>query len=218
MTVTRSHVSLVAVLGLLAVCAFSDASLDATAAEEPAEPKLIPVEAKTIAARQESLSQSGPEGAKLVAYLDCGSQLVSTTTDEVTISWVSGAAYKFPSEAKDVLPTQPIIFFDASQVPFEIDGLKRTEHYLVGLTWWDYDDGQRTQSVVVGSPDGRLVRLAVPAIRLPNYTSDGQLPAELRFRLPATFAREGKMRLTVRAVTGANVVISELWIWQLGQP
>jgi len=198
-------------LGLwLAVCA----SLGA-AAEDAPEPKLIPVDPKTISAREKSLADAAPEGAKLVAYLDCGAQRESTTSDAVKIALVQGKPYRFPSEAEGVLATQPVIFFHEQEVSFALSGLDRTKRYLAGLTWWDYDDGGRTQSVVVASPDRRRVRLAVTAIRLPNYTTDEQLPAEKRFQLPVTFARDGQMQLTVLHVTGANAVVSELWIWEM---
>jgi hypothetical protein len=186
-----------------------------TAAEESTEPKLIPVDPKVIAAREKSLVKAAPEGAKLVAYLDCGTQRQSVTTDRVKIALTQGNPHLFRSEAKDAAPTEPTIFFHESQVVFKITGLDRTGRYLAELSWWDYDDGSRSQSVVVGSPDSRLVRLAVSAIRLPNYETDAQMPARRRFSLPATFARDGEMQLTVRRVTGANAVISELWIWQI---
>jgi hypothetical protein len=185
------------------------------AAEDPDEPKLIPVDPKTIAARERSLAQAAPEGAKLVAYLDCGAQRESTTTDAVKIALVQGKPYRFPSEVKDVPPTQPVIFFHEREVVFTLKGIDRGKRYLAGLTWWDYDDGGRTQSVVVASPDRRRVRLAVTAIRLPDYTTDEQLPAEKRFPLPVTFTRDGQMQLAVLHVTGANAVVSELWIWEM---
>jgi len=206
---------LVAALGVLGACPAFGPGTIASAADDPAELKLVPVDPQTIAAREKSLAESGPDGARLVAYLDCGAQRRSTTSDEVTIEWVRGKPYKFPSEAAGVLPTQPTIFFDEAEVGFKISGVDRTGRYLLGLTWWDYDDSGRTQSVLVGSPDGQFVRLAVTAIRLPNYTSDEQPPAERRFRLPSTFAQDGQVELTVRLVTGANAVVSELWIWQL---
>lgn len=187
----------------------------ASAAEEAQKPELIPVDPAAIAAREKSLTETAPGGATLVAYLDCGTQLQSTTTKRVTVALLSGTAYRFQSEAAGVLPTQPTIFFDTSEVVFRISGLDRAHRYTVGLTWWDYDNGSRSQSVIVGSPDGRLVRLAVPAIRLPSYKDDGQPPAERRFSLPVAFARNGQMQLTVRRDTGANAVISEVWIWQL---
>lgn len=185
------------------------------AEDEAKEPRLIPVDPKTIAEREKWLAKKAPEGATLVAYLNCGTQRESTTSKTVKIALVQGRPYAFQSEAKGVPPTQPTVFFHEQQVVFQLSGLDRGKRYLAGLVWWDYDDGSRTQSVVVGSPDRRLVRLAVTAIRLPNYTTDEQPPAEKRFRLPATFARDGRMQLAVHHVTGANAVVSELWIWQL---
>lgn len=187
----------------------------AGAAEDKPEVKLIPDDPKAVAARVKSLTESAPKGAKLVAYLNCGTQRESIAGKDVKIAWKSGEPYLFRSEAKGVPATQPTIFFDANRVTFELAGLDRSRRYMVGLTWWDYDAGGRTQMVAVGSPDGRLVRMAVAAIGLPNYTATGQLPAERRFSLPVTFARDGRMSLVVQRVTGANAVISELWVWQL---
>ncbi|MFC1597297.1 hypothetical protein ACFL5Q_05080 [Planctomycetota bacterium] len=208
---------LVSVAGTLGLGLTLLSSSVLTAAEDPAELKLIPVDPKVIEAREKSLAKAkaAPEGAELVAYLDCGTQRQSVTTDRVKIALTQGKPYLFRSEAKDVGPTEPTIFFHESQVVFKITGLDRTGRYLAEVSWWDYDDGSRTQSVVVGSADSRLVRLAVPAIRLPNYETDAQMPARRRFSLPATFARGGEMQLTVGCVTGANAVISELWIWQM---
>jgi hypothetical protein len=202
------------VVGLLACTAVGFGSI-AAAAEEAPEAKLIPIDREVIAAREKALADAAPEGAKLVAYLDCGSQRESTTGDAVKIALVQGKPYQFPSEAAGVPPTQPTVFFHEEQIVFKLSGIERGKRYLLGLTWWDYDDGSRTESVLIGSPDARLVRLAITAIRLPNYTTDGQPPAEKRFPLPVTFAREGEMRLIVLGVTGANAVVSELWIWEL---
>jgi len=185
-----------------------------TAADSQAV-KLIPASREAIALREKSLAAKAPKGAKLVAYLDCGTQRESTAAGKVKIACVSGQPYRFPLEAPGDFPTQATIFFDAERVVFEISGLDRTRRYLAGMTWWDYDNGSRTQSVLVGSPDRRLVRLAVPAIRLPNHKVSKQPPAERRFQLPVVFAQEGKLRLVVERIDGANAVISELWIWQL---
>ena len=202
----RLLVAGIAVIGLVA---------SAPAAEEKPAVKLLPDDEKAVAARVKSLTESAPKGASLVAYLNCGTQRLSAVGEDVKIAWKSGEAYIFRSEAKNVPSTQPTIFFDANRVTFELAGLDRSRRYMVGLTWWDYDAGGRTQMVAVGSPDGRLVRMAVPAIGLPNYTVAGQLPAQRQFNLPVTFAREGRMSLVVQRVTGANAVISELWVWQL---
>ena len=179
------------------------------------EPALTAVEVQVIAQRQKALADAAPEGAKLVGYLNCGSHRETTIEGGVKIVCPAGIPYRFPSEAEDVPETGPTIFYDAGMVAFELSGLDRKHRYRVGISWWDFDDNQRTQMVTAGSPDGRLVRIAVPSIRLPNYTTDKQPPAERDFFLPVTFARDGKMQLAVRGVTGANTVISEMWVWQL---
>jgi hypothetical protein len=185
------------------------------AADDAQAVNVIPASREAIAAREKALSEKAPKGAKLVAYLDCGAQRESTTSDKVKVVCVSGKPYRFLSEAPGVPATQATIFFDTEEVVFEIRGLDRARRYLAGMTWWDYDNGNRTQSVVVGSPDGRLVRLAVPAIRLPDYKDSKQLPAERRFQLPVVFSQDGKLRLVVQRVDGANTVIGELWVYQL---
>lgn len=178
-------------------------------------PALIPVEPKVIADREKSLGENGPEGSKLLAYLNCGCQAESTTTETVKITWVPSLVYQFDSEAEEALPTQSTVFFAGNEVVFKITGLDRKKRYMAGLTWWDYDAGARTQSVIVGSPDSRMVRLAVPGIHLPDYEVNKQLPAEKRFILPVSFSRGGEMRLSVRREGSTNAVISELWIWEV---
>jgi hypothetical protein len=106
------------------------------------------------------------------------------------------------------------VAYDTTRVVFEISGLDPRRRYEVGLTWWDYDNGARTQMVTVGSPDRRQVQMAIPAIRLPNFREAQQKPAEKHFSLPVRLASDGKMQLIVHQVTGPNVVISELWVVQ----
>jgi hypothetical protein len=187
----------------------------AAGAEGPQAVELVSENPAAIAARQQALAANAPKGATLAAYLDCGCQRESAGAGPVKIVCLSAKPYRFPVEGVDVPATQATVFFDGEQVVFEIHGLDRKKDYLAGMTWWDYDNGNRTQSVLVGSPDQRLVRLAVPAIRLPDFKDSRLLPAERRFQLPVTFSQDGKLRLVVQRVEGANAVISELWVWQL---
>ena len=71
----------------------------ARAADDPAEVTLLAADADALAARQKSLADAAPEGTKLVAYLDCGTQRESTPSEEVKITWASGKPYRFQSEA-----------------------------------------------------------------------------------------------------------------------
>ncbi|MHB8955049.1 MAG: hypothetical protein ACYC4U_18905, partial [Pirellulaceae bacterium] len=169
---------------------------------------------KVVAQRIKDLEQACADTGKLVAYLNCGSQIKSTPSDGVQLTWVPSQVYLFPSQEAGIPATQASVAYDTTRVVFEITGLDPQRHYDVGLTWWDYDNGQRTQMVTVGSPGHRQVHMAIPAIRLPNFKEAGQKPAEKRFSLPVRLARDGKMQLIVHQVTGANVVISELWIVQ----
>ena len=59
----------------------------ATAAwpQDAKEPALIPVDEKVVAQRIKDLEQACAETGKLVAYLDCGSQIKSTPADGVAV-------------------------------------------------------------------------------------------------------------------------------------
>jgi hypothetical protein len=185
------------------------------AAAENRQSPLAPVDDKAIAERVKSLAKETPEGAKLVAFLDCGVQVETAKNSTVAIKKLKGDAYKFQADEAKVPATQPTVFFDNERVVFELSGIDRTGHYLVGLTWWDFDAGGRVQTVMVASPGNRNVRIAVPTIGLPDFTKSKKLPAQKQFTLPATFAKDGKVQIAVIQAAGANAVISELWVWQL---
>ena len=183
--------------------------------QESKEVALIPVDSQVLVQRKKAVADAYRDKGKLVAFLDCGSQMESTEAGGVKLTWIPGSAYLFPATVEGIPATQASVAFDVSRVVVDICGLHTKQKYEIGLTWWDYDNGARTQMVTVGSVDGRNVHMAIPAIRLPNFKDDRQKPAEKRFRLPVNLARDGKMRLVVQQVTGANAVISELWVAQL---
>jgi hypothetical protein len=188
------------------------ASASAKAAD--AEP-LIPVKPEVLAARQKAISEKAPKGAKLVAYLDCGSQRESQEGGPVKIRSLGGKPYQFPEEAKTLSPTGSTIFFDTAELQFEIAGLDPARRYVGAISWWDFDNSGRTESILVGSPDGRHVRLAVPGIRLPDHQFSKQPPVDRKFPLPTSFAQEGKLRVRVQLHSGANCVAGEIWVWQI---
>lgn len=198
----------------LTVCLVTLASSPVTAADSPQFP-LLPFNEKAVGERIQSLAKEAPEGAKLVAFLDCGAQLETAKDSPVGIKKLKGDAYKFQADEAKVPATQPTIFFGVDRVVFELSGIDRTGGYLVGLTWWDFDASGRAQMVMVASQGNRNVRIAVPTIGLPDFTKSKKLPAQKQFTLPATFAKDGKMQIAVVHAAGANAVISELWIWQL---
>ncbi len=181
-------------------------------AQDPSEPKLIPVEDKVIQSRVEELKKACDDTRQLVAYLDCGTQRESVPAEGVTITWVAGKPYRFASEATDVSETLSTVAFDETRVVFEISGLDPQKQYEAGVVWWDYDDGQRTQMVTVASPDRRQVQIAIPAARLPNFKNAKQKPESKKISLPVRMARDGKLQLLIQPVTGPNAVVSEIWV------
>ena len=208
MTCNRACISFLTLLAVAAIAA-------SVSAAETQQFPLLPANEKAIAERIKTLANDAPGGAKLVAYLDCGTQVETAKDFLVGIKKLKGNAYRFRADEVDVPATQPTIFFDSDRVVFELSNIDRTGRYVAGLTWWDFDASGRAQTVMVASADKRNVRIAVPTIGLPDFTKSKKLPAEKRFTLPATFAKDGKMQLAVIQAAGANAVISELWIWQL---
>jgi len=184
-----------------------------TGSPKPAPPKLIGVAPRIVADRKKTIAARRPH-ARLVAYLNCGGQLKSTGTPTVEIAQQNGSAYQFPVADDHVPLTQATVVFDGERIVFRVTGLTATKHYTIGLTWWDFDDGGRTEMVVARSLDGKRVQLIVPAIRLPDYETDRQGPAEKVFTVPAHFAAKGGLEILVDKVTGVNAVVSEVWVWQ----
>ena len=166
-----------------------------------------------VAARKAQLVASLPDGAKLAGYLDCGRQTRSAEDGPVKIELAGGRTFLYPAEGvKGVLPSQAAIAFDEREVRLKIHGLKADCRYGIGLTWWDFGGQGRTQSVLAASPDGKSQTLVVKPTVLPDYRTKKELPATVRFALPADLARSGAAVLIIRKDRGANAVLSELWV------
>jgi hypothetical protein len=180
--------------------------------QDQSEPELLPVKDKVIQDRVAELKKAGDDTRQLVAYLDCGTQRESVPAEGVKVTLVSGKPYRFPSDVADVPETLTTVAFDETRMVFEISGLDPQKQYEVGVEWWDYDDGQRTQMVTVASPDRRQVQIAIPAARLPNFKHAQQKPEGKKIPLPMRMARDGKLQLLIQPVTGPNAVVSEVWV------
>jgi len=134
----------------------------------------------------------------------------------VTLALTRGRPYAFPrpEAAKELLPTQATVAFDAAEVVLELRGLRADGRYRVGLSWWDYGGKGRSQSVAAASPDGKGQQQVVAPTRLPKWVGEGKLPAEVVFELPPALCRSGAVRLHVRKERGANAVLGEAWVWR----
>jgi|GEM_PF-3205769 len=206
---------------LLALVAFLMGALLPGAHGQETEIALQERDAKAIEARIEQLKKDAPEGATLVSYLDCGTELSSSFgTAKITV--LGGKTYTFaPAQDAGPLPEgtsilQQTIFFAESNIDLKVSGVDRTKRYQVHLTWWDFDAGGRTQSVICKQSRGYMLSVPVAAQSLPNFAVSGDGPAEKSFRLPVHFAdAEGNIDLKIRKEFGPNAVVSELWIYEV---
>jgi hypothetical protein len=109
-------------------------------------------------------------------------------------------------------PTQRALAFSDVSLKFEVKGLDPTKRYSLGLTWWDYNNAQRMQSISgKGRKEARSIKLLDTTL-LPNYTATRQLPGTVTIEIPPELSRQGELSLTIQKEGGANAVVSELWL------
>ena len=170
----------------------------------------------TTDARLKAITGSLPDGAKLLAYLDCGGpgkfeQGLKIVVPEDVKPW------RWNSEVpiEGIPPQQMTVFFHPQQVSLTIEGLDRAKRYQLNVVWWDFDANGRTQSLIVQSLDKSQVRILRPGVSLPDFMESELLPKTLTMPLPLAFVREGKLLLNVKNESGPNAVVNEIWINEL---
>ncbi|OVE82140.1 hypothetical protein BVY04_01775 [bacterium M21] len=155
------------------------------------------------------------KSAQLRAYLDCGLVTKSDGKKPVKIALVKGSNYFF-KEAIGIAGTcwsEADIAHEAEQVVFNVSGLAKAGRYKVGISWWDYDNGGRTQSVHCGTK-----QVIVP-IKLPAYKGGKELPNRVFATIPSDQIKNGKVTISIKRESGTNALISEIWIEEeLGCP
>jgi len=176
-----------------------------------------PANTDTTNVRLREITDALPEGATLLAYLDCGGPgrfeqgLKITVVSEETRPW----RYYADAPIEGVPPQQMTVLFHTEQVSFMLEGLDRTKRYQLNVVWWDFDANGRVQSLVVQSPDQTQVRILRPGISLPDFEESGLPPRTLTVPLPLAFVRDSRLLLNVRNEGGPNAVVNEIWINEL---
>jgi len=182
-------------------------------------------------ARLKEITDSLPEGAKLLAYLDCGGSgrfeqgLKITVLNEAGPNEEAGTGaesvgvrpwrWQTDISGVDILPQHLTVLFHPQQVSFMLEGLDRAKRYQLNVVWWDFDSNGRTQSVVVQSPDQTMVRILRAGTALPDFKVSGLPPRTFTTLLPVQFSQDGKLLLNVRNEGGPNAVVNEIWINEL---
>ena len=168
---------------------------------------------KRSAAAKKALAGRAPKGYRLACYLDCGPDRSDGKKPAPTLRFLAGNTYSWAG-ADRVNVRHGTIFFASTEIAFEAAGLDPKRSYQVGLTWWDYDHNDRVQSVwaSAGRPS-RQVKL-LGATKLPSHAVGGHKAAEKTLAIPRPLSVLGTVRVTFRNEDGANVVVSEIWLWE----
>jgi len=162
--------------------------------------------------RRRLLAEALPAGQRLAAYLDCGPAAEDVQPEGVCIRELTGSPYAFGAAADVTAPWYDDITFEARKVSYEVSGLRRGVEYLLGFSWWDFDNGGREQAVIGAGADGTTVPLLAKT-RLPAWNGLGEKPAEMTVPIPAGLTGSGQVTVVFTNETAkANAVVSEVWV------
>jgi type 1 glutamine amidotransferase len=163
-------------------------------------------------ARVRQIAQTLQPGEQLVVYVDCGREWDKTAATGEAIS-VEGDAYLFPG-SRDVFESEPALGYVVSGTParLQIDGLRPGTKYQLAISWWDYDNGERIQSVRLQSKDGARSFSVLGPTALPAYLGKAELAQTHTFELPDELVEAGSCDCLIELVRGPNAVISEAWL------
>lgn len=173
-----------------------------------------PYEQTEIDQRKKQLAAGLSAGDTLLCYLDCGMEGRAEESG-VSIRQLNGAAWLFPDSDKAAGPTFGTVAYDGSKVEFEIAGLDPQKRYVLGFSWWDFDNNGRAQSIQFsGGSAAKGVEVLV-STKLPSYTGGKQGPAMGQLPIDPALVAKGKMRVAVQRRAASNVTISELWLLEV---
>lgn len=201
-----------------AVLWLGHAEVPATPAQvaSPARPieegRYYPVVPEERGARLRQIQQQLRPGEKLLVYADCGREWDKTAASGETIS-VDGIPYLFPG-SRDVFESEPALGYVVSGTParLHIEGLRPDRQYRLYLSWWDYDNGRRIQSVRFQSIDGSRSFPALGPTALPAYDEKKELAKTFSLDVPRELATAGGFDCLLESVQGPNAVVSEAWL------
>jgi hypothetical protein len=176
------------------------------------EGRYYPVAAEERDARLRQIQQQLKPGEKLLVYVDCGREWDKTAASGETIS-VEGDPYLFPG-SRDVFESDPALGYVVSGNParLQIEGLRAGKKYKLFISWWDFDNGGRIQSIRFQSKDATGSFPVLKPTALPAYHEKKELAKTYSFDVLSELVKAGTFRCLVESVRGPNAVISEAWL------
>jgi len=159
-------------------------------------------------ARERAIAQACP-GARLVAYDDCGA---GEGVGPIKLSLVQGQPFRWTGSGAD--PIYSTIAFDNERVVFRAEGLDPAKRYILGLSWWDYDENGRVESVIAVGGDGQAHTL-VSEEPLPAFLRSGRQAVERAAALPQEAYSDGATTIAfTNDAPVPNAVVSEIWLYE----
>ena len=174
--------------------------------------RYYPVVQEELDARVRQVERGLEQGEELLVYADCGREWDKTAPSGETIS-VEGDAYLF-SGSRDVFESEYAFGYVVSGNParLQIEGLRAGKKYKLFISWWDFDNGGRIQSVRLQSKDGSRSFPALEPTALPTYYERNELGKTYSFDIPWELVKAGSLDCLIELVRGPNAVISEVWL------
>ena len=166
-------------------------------------------------ATKRKLSGRAPAGFHLVCYLDCGPDRTDGGKGRPALRFVSGQTHFWPGSDRRADVRFGTVFYDGNNVVFEATGLSPRKSYRLGFSWWDYDHNDRAASVWVTPARSNRRTTLLGRTKLPSGTRN-EKPGEHTVPVPRELTAGGALKIGFRAAGGANVVVSELWLWESG--
>ena len=185
----------------------------------PAKPiidgRYFPVVPEELDARVRQIEKGLQPEEKLLVYADCGREWDKAAPTGESIS-VAGDAYLFPG-SRDVFESEPAMGYVVSGNPasLHIEHLRPAKKYRLHISWWDYDNGRRIQSVRLQSKDASRSMQVLEPTELPAYYEKNELAKTYAFDIPAELVELGCCDCLLELARGPNAVISEAWLVQL---
>lgn len=142
-----------------------------------------------------------PNGAREVAYLDCGAPGGATAGGQVAIRRTAGQAYQFGA-----IP-HPLATVDfGNEISYGITGLEADADYILGFSAWDADRNGRRQSLWIND------REVLPDFAPVAFHADRHTYTRIHLPLPRALTAGGTASITMKSLAGPNAVVSELWL------
>ena len=201
-----------------AVLWLGHAEVPATPAKvvSPARPieegRYYPVVPEELDARLRQIQQQLKPGEKLLVYADCGREWDKTAASGETIS-VEGDRLSVSRFARRVrIGARSGLCRVGKPGSSAHRGPSPGQKYRLYLSWWDFDNGRRIQSVRLQSIDGSRSFPALEPTAFPAYYEKKELAKTFSLDIPRELVKAGGFDCLIELVRGPNAVISEAWL------